>query len=92
MGVELKRRRGAFRGGRLRAAVAAVGVAALGLTGCTVGEGNGAEEAAQVEEANPKPVANVEDGAEDWSVLDPVTVEIDGAKLCLLYTSPSPRD
>ena len=81
MGVELKRRRGAFRGGRLRAAVAAVGVAALGLTGCTVGEGNGAEEAAQVEEANPKPVANVEDGAEDWSVLDPVTVEIDGAKL-----------
>lgn len=81
MGVELKRRRGAFRGGRLRAAVAAVGVAALGLTGCTVGEGNGAEEAAQVEEANPKPVANVEDGAEEWSVLDPVTVEIDGAKL-----------
>ncbi|KKO81954.1 hypothetical protein WU86_06280 [Corynebacterium xerosis] len=85
MGVELKRRRGAFRGGRLRAAVAAVGVAALGLTGCTVGEGNGAEEAAQVEEANPKPVANVEDGVEDgaeeWSVLDPVTVEIDGAKL-----------
>lgn len=81
MGVELKRRRGAFRGGRLRAAVAAVGVAALGLTGCTVGEGDGAEEAAQVEEANPKPVANVEDGAEDWSVLDPVTVEIDGAKL-----------
>ena len=81
MGVELKRRRGAFRGGRLRAAVAVVGVAALGLTGCTVGEGNGAEEAAQVEEANPKPVANVEDGAEDWSVLDPVTVEIDGAKL-----------
>lgn len=81
MGVELKRRRGAFCGGRLRAAVAAVGVAALGLTGCTVGEGNGAEEAAQVEEANPKPVANVEDGAEDWSVLDPVTVEIDGAKL-----------
>ncbi|AYJ32894.1 hypothetical protein D4R08_05860 [Corynebacterium xerosis] len=81
MGVELKRRRGAFRGGRLRAAVAAVGVAALGLTGCTVGEGNGAEEAAQVEEANPKPVANVEDGAEDWPVLDPVTVEIDGAKL-----------
>ena len=81
MGVELKRRHGAFRGGRLRAAVAAVGVAALGLTGCTVGEGNGAEEAAQVEEANPKPVANVEDGAEDWSVLDPVTVEIDGAKL-----------
>lgn len=81
MGVELMRRRGAFRGGRLRAAVAAVGVAALGLTGCTVGEGNGAEEAAQVEEANPKPVANVEDGAEDWSVLDPVTVEIDGAKL-----------
>ncbi|MEX3528958.1 L,D-transpeptidase [Corynebacterium xerosis] len=75
------RRRGAVRGGRLRAAVAAVGVAALGLTGCTVGEGNGAEEAAQVEEANPKPVANVEDGAEDWSVLDPVTVEIDGAKL-----------
>lgn len=81
MGVELKRRHGAFRGGRLRAAVAAVGVAALGLTGCTVGEGNGAEEAAQVEEANPKPVANVEDGAEEWSVLDPVTVEIDGAKL-----------
>lgn len=81
MGVELMRRRGAVRGGRLRAAVAAVGVAALGLTGCTVGEGNGAEEAAQVEEANPKPVANVEDGAEDWSVLDPVTVEIDGAKL-----------
>ena len=81
MGVELKRRRGAFRGGRLRAAVAAVCVAALGLTGCTVGEGNGAEEAAQVEEANPKPVANVEDGAEEWSVLDPVTVEIDGAKL-----------
>lgn len=81
MGVELMRRRGAFRGGRVRAAVAAVGVAALGLTGCTVGEGNGAEEAAQVEEANPKPVANVEDGAEDWSVLDPVTVEIDGAKL-----------
>lgn len=81
MGVELKRRRGAFRGGRLRAAVAAVGVAALTLTGCTVGEGNGAEEAAQVEEANPKPVANVEDGAEEWSVLDPVTVEIDGAKL-----------
>lgn len=81
MGVELKRRRGAFRGGRLRAAVAAVGVAALTLTGCTVGEGDGAEEAAQVEEANPKPVANVEDGAEDWSVLDPVTVEIDGAKL-----------
>lgn len=81
MGVELKRRRGAFRGGRLRAAVAAVGVAALGLTGCTVGEGDGAEEAAQVEEANPKPVANVEDGAEEWSVLDPVTVEIDGAKL-----------
>ena len=81
MGVELKRRHGAFRGGRLRAAVAAVGVAALTLTGCTVGEGNGAEEAAQVEEANPKPVANVEDGAEDWSVLDPVTVEIDGAKL-----------
>lgn len=81
MGVELKRRRGAFRGGRLRAAVAAVGVAALGLTGCTVGEGNGAEEAAQAEEANPKPVANVEDGAEEWSVLDPVTVEIDGAKL-----------
>ena len=81
MGVELKRRRGAFRGGRLRAAVAAVGVAALGLTGCTEGEGNGAEEAAQVEEANPKPVANVEDGAEEWSVLDPVTVEIDGAKL-----------
>ena len=81
MGVELMRRGGAFRGGRLRAAVAAVGVAALGLTGCTVGEGNGAEEAAQVEEANPKPVANVEDGAEDWSVLDPVTVEIDGAKL-----------
>ena len=81
MGVELMRRGGAFRGGRLRAAVAAVGVAALGLTGCTVGEGNGAEEAAQVEEANPKPVANVEDGAEEWSVLDPVTVEIDGAKL-----------
>lgn len=81
MGVELKRRHGAFRGGRLRAAVAAVGVAALGLTGCTEGEGNGAEEAAQVEEANPKPVANVEDGAEEWSVLDPVTVEIDGAKL-----------
>ena len=81
MGVELKRRHGAFRGGRLRAAVAAVGVAALGLTGCTVGEGDGAEEAAQVEEANPKPVANVEDGAEEWSVLDPVTVEIDGAKL-----------
>ena len=81
MGVELMHRRGAFRGGRLRAAVAAVGVAALGLTGCTVGEGNGAEEAAQVEEANPKPVANVEDGAEEWSVLDPVTVEIDGAKL-----------
>ena len=52
MGVELKRRRGAFRGGRLRAAVAAVGVAALGLTGCTVGEGNGAEEAAQVEGAS----------------------------------------
>ncbi|QGS35889.1 L,D-transpeptidase family protein [Corynebacterium xerosis] len=75
------RRRGAFRGGRLRAAVAAVGVAALGLTGCTVGEGDGAEEAAQIEEANPKPVSNVEDGAEDWSVLDPVTVEIDGAKL-----------
>ena len=81
MGVELMHRRGAVRGGRLRAAVAAVGVAALGLTGCTVGEGDGAEEAAQVEEANPKPVANVEDGAEDWSVLDPVTVEIDGAKL-----------
>ena len=81
MGVELKRRHGAFRGGRLRAAVAAVGVAALGLTGCTVGEGDGAEEAAQIEEANPKPVSNVEDGAEDWSVLDPVTVEIDGAKL-----------
>ncbi len=61
-----------------------MGVVALGLAGCTVGESGEAgdpEEAAQVEQASPKPVANVEDGAEDWSVLDPVTVSIDDATL-----------
>ena len=75
MGVEL------IRGRRVRAIVAAFGVAALTLTGCTVGDGDGSGEAAQVEEAKPKPVANVKDGAEDWSVTEPVTVSIDDAKL-----------
>src|SRR5699024_3249001 len=75
MGVEL------ICGRRVRAIVAAFGVAALTLTGCTVGDGDGSGEAAKVEEAKPKPVANVKDGAEGWSVTEPVTVSIDDAKL-----------
>ncbi|WJY99320.1 Putative L,D-transpeptidase LppS precursor [Corynebacterium hansenii] len=75
MGVEL------IRGRRFRAAVAAFGVAALTLTGCTVGDAGGTGETNQVEQADPKPVANVKDGADDWSVTEPVKVTIDGAKL-----------
>lgn len=75
MGVEL------IRGRRIRAVVAAFGVAALTLTGCTVGDSGDAEETEKVEAAKPKPVANVEDGDDDWSVTEPVTVSIDDAKL-----------
>ena len=75
MGVEL------IRGRRIRAVVAAFGVAALTLTGCTVGDSGDAEETEKAEAAKPKPVANVEDGDDDWSVTEPVTVSIDDAKL-----------
>ncbi|MBP2333237.1 lipoprotein-anchoring transpeptidase ErfK/SrfK [Corynebacterium freneyi] len=75
MGAEL------IRGRRIRAVVAAFGVAALTLTGCTVGDSEGTDGSGKVQEDKPKPVANVKDGADDWSVLDPVTVTIDDAKL-----------
>ncbi|MGV3115217.1 L,D-transpeptidase [Corynebacterium freneyi] len=75
MGAEL------IRGRRIRAVVAAFGVAALTLTGCTVGDSEGTDGPGAVQEDKPKPVANVKDGADDWSVLDPVTVTIDDAKL-----------
>lgn len=75
MGAEL------IRGRRIRAVVAAFGVAALTLTGCTVGDSEGTDGPGKVQEDKPKPVANVKDGADDWSVLDPVTVTIDDAKL-----------
>lgn len=75
MGVEL------IRGRRIRAVVAAFGVAALTLTGCTAGDSGDAEETEKVDAAKPKPVANVEDGDDDWSVTEPVTVSIDDAKL-----------
>lgn len=69
-----------MRGRRFRAAVAAMGVAALGLSGCTIGDAGGGD-SAQVEEQHPKPVASVEDGAEDVSVTDPVKVTMKGGKL-----------
>lgn len=75
MGAEL------IRGRRIRAVVAAFGVAALTLTGCTVGDSEGTDGPGAVQEDKPKSVANVKDGADDWSVLDPVTVTIDDAKL-----------
>lgn len=75
MGAEL------IRGRRIRAVVAAFGVAALTLTGCTVGDSEGTDGPGAAQEDKPKPVANVKDGADDWSVLDPVTVTIDDAKL-----------
>ena len=75
--------RARVRSGRFKVAVAALAVAGLGLTGCTIGSGGNNEsgEEAQVEEAAPMPVANFEDGDTGWSVLDPVVVSIDGEDL-----------
>lgn len=67
------------RRGRFTAAIAAAGVAALGLVACTVDEGGDPQRNQAEQEERIEPVFSVEDGEEGVDVLDPVRVSVDAS-------------
>ncbi|MDO5730281.1 L,D-transpeptidase [Corynebacterium sphenisci] len=67
------------RRGRFTAALAAAGVAALGLAACAVDEGGDPQRTRAEQEERIEPVFSVEDGEENVDVLDPVRVSVDAA-------------